>query len=96
MDIPDEIDPDKIKTIRCDSCNKKLMNVIIINNCDITTVIQAKCPFCKNPSFSLKETITGKFYYGPIGPDESAFPTNIESTVFYDDYISFVIESVNK
>lgn len=69
---------DKNLIISCLFCKKKLVNIIIrggITAPDPISVV-ADCPFCGGQSQMVE--LKGKLCYGPIGKDESNYPTIIE------------------
>lgn len=67
-----------IKKVCCPGCNKGLFNVSYPEN-DTTGKInifdRVLCPFCGDNSFEF--SVNGKISCGPIGEDESSYPTTI-------------------
>lgn len=81
------------KKIKCADCNKNLMNYWIHSPDvqEVKTVI-CNCPFCGGSSF--KVDICGKFWYGPIGKDESSNPTTVLNIDYNDKENLFTVEVI--
>lgn len=57
------------------------MNMVILKPSDEQHKINPiSCPFCDG--LSLRLNLKGKYYYGPIGKEESVYPTIIEKIDF--------------
>lgn len=67
-----------IKKLKCSDCGKALANLWkTIPKADFILKFKASCPFCGGES--KEETIDGLCHYGPIGSDESNYPTLIDN-----------------
>lgn len=66
----------KEQTIVCNNCSKKLMNyAIVAPNEPIKHSLIIACPFCNTETDCI--SIQGLISRGPIGSDQSAYPTII-------------------
>lgn len=63
------------KSIKCSDCGKKLINYwgYAKDGKTINYFNPIPCPFCGGSSFGFE--VEGAFRLGPIGKDESLFPT---------------------
>lgn len=60
------------------------MNLVLLKESDEKNTIEPiKCPFCGD-GLSLRKNLTGKYFYGPIGKEESKYPTLISDIIFLE------------
>lgn len=77
--------------IRCNSCQKKLMAVIVAKpDPNMCHKIKCTCPFCGGCSDIID--INGILFHGPITPDLATTPTVIANIVQEDEYTVFEIK----
>lgn len=65
--------------VRCSSCERPLMNYIVIGQNSKPFKFQATCPFCNGSSDIID--ICGTTFTGPIDKSESSNPTVIADIV---------------
>lgn len=64
------------QTIICDNCNKKLLNYAIkAPDEPVVHSMVITCPFCNSDTDCI--SIHGLISWGPIGSEQSAYPTVI-------------------
>lgn len=82
---------DLVLTLKCRSCNKKLLNILKYKDTDLETKIKATCPFCDDES--VVHTVKGAVYHGPITEEESVNQTQIYDIDMADtsDIITFIM-----
>lgn len=83
--------PNTIETIKCSDCHKKLLNYVKYADSNRINMIKAICPFCNSKSFTI--SVQGMIQLGPIGKNESNYPTiidNIETNVSNNTYSSTI------
>lgn len=64
------------QTINCAFCQKKLLNIIVRDDKIEKVKVLVSCPFCNGHSKMME--FIGRVWYGPIGQDESNYPTIIK------------------
>lgn len=77
--------------IKCNSCEKKLMAIIVAKpDPQLSYKFKCTCPFCGGSS-DIKE-IKGIFFQGPVDPSISTNPTIVANVIQEDEYTIFEIK----
>lgn len=74
------------QTICCNNCNKKIWNyAVVAPNEPVTHAFSVTCPFCNSDTDVFR--IEGLMSAGPVGEDQSKYPTTIVDMVLDEQNI---------